>query len=213
MSGDAQKNLLFVLMDTPASRLGLNFTDKAVLQALVGHLNQKRNGTEVWPGNERLAELTGGSIDTIRRAKKRLHDSGLIRIRRDSGKSDVCSIDVDAIRALCDPLQNAKGQTADPSQIAGGTPSKLPGDPSQIATRIAKGTTNLNSQVPTVSHSAMLKVGDGPEQRKMPLAGIIAGAAERMRVSPQEQPTGEKPHWQEDRRAAMAKTGTRERPG
>ena len=183
------KPLIFVLLDTPAEQLGLNLTDKAVLQSLAGHLNTKRNGTEVWPSNERLAALTGGSVKTVRRAKHRLHQAQLIKIRRDSGKSDMCTINAELIRNLTDPSQIGRGKAVDPSQNGRGTPPKLALDPSQIGTRTAKGTTKLNSQDLTVGCSSTSKVLEDPRQRKLAVHGIVAGAAKRMRIDNAEQPT------------------------
>ncbi|KKM61455.1 hypothetical protein LCGC14_1531610, partial [marine sediment metagenome] len=116
------------------------------------------------------------------------HQAQLIKIRRDSGKSDMCTINAELIRNLTDPSQIARGQAVDPSQNARGTPRKLLQDPSQIATRTAKGTTKLNSQVLTVGCSSTSKVLEDPRQRQLAVLGIVAGAAERMRVDSAEQP-------------------------
>lgn len=192
MSDSKRKPLIFVLLNTPAEALGINFTDKAVLQSLVSHVNANRNGTEVWPSNDRLASLTGASIDTIRRAKHRLHESGLIKIRPDSGKSDLCTINSELIHSLADPSQNARGKAADPSQNAGGTPSRMPGHPSQIATRTAKRTAKGNNQDSTFGCSSTSKVLENPKQRKLAVHGIVAGVADRMRADKAEQPKIEK---------------------
>ena len=192
MSERKPKPLIFILLDTPAEMLELNLTDKTVLQSLVSHLNQKRNGAEVWPSNERLALLTGGSVNTVRRAKHRLHQAQLIKIQHHSGKSDLCTINEDLIRALADPSQIARGQTADPSQNGRGTPPKMVGHPSQIGRRTAKGTTKGNNQDSTFGCSSTSKVLEDPRQRKLAVHGIVAGVAERMRADNAEQPKIEK---------------------
>lgn len=190
--------LIFVILDAPAEWLGVNLTDKAVLQALVGHLNHKRNGTEVWPSNERLASLTGGSHDTVSRAKTRLHEKGLIKIQRDRGKADLCTINTDMIRTLADPAsqtipdseqavdksadhtQNAGGRNTDPTQIAGGTVRKLRGDPTQNAYRTSKRTTEVNHEDSSFGCSPISEMVGPPGQRELPVHAVVAGVAGKM---------------------------------
>lgn len=210
------KPLLYVLADAPADWLGINFTDKTVLQALASHLNSRRNGTEVWPSNDRLAALTGGSTDTIARSKRRLHKAGLVKLRRDRGKSDMVTVDVDEIRRRCHPPQIAEGtapDTSDPPQNAEGTPRKMRRDPPQIADRTAKEPAKGNSKpdIPSLGCSADLKVGDGDHQRKMQLMGVVAEGARQALADAREQPTEEK----DDGAGGLAKGARRvnERPG
>lgn len=190
--------LIFVILDAPAEWLGVNITDKAVLQALVGHLNHKRNGTEVWPSNERLASLTGGSHDTVSRAKTRLHEKGLIKIQRDRGKADLCTINTEMIRTLAhpasqtipdseqavgksaDPTQNAGGPNADPTQIAVGTLRKLQGDPTQNAYRTSKRTTEVNHENSSFGCSPISEMVGGPGQRELAVHAVVAGVARKM---------------------------------
>ncbi|HNP65502.1 MAG TPA: helix-turn-helix domain-containing protein [Woeseiaceae bacterium] len=216
MSDEPKKSkpLIFVVLDAPASCLDLKLTDKSVLCALVSYLNSRRNGAEVWPGNERLAEQRGTSVDTIRRSKNRLHDSGLIKISRDSGKSDLVTINEGLIRSLCDPQQIARGQEADPPQNAAGTPSKMrgvplancEGTPSKLLGEQPKEQPieqpSGKSGLSNLGCSRNSRVADGPHQRKMAMVGIVAEAAESMRVTSQEQPKEEKTDWQEARRQA-----------
>lgn len=111
--------LAFVVGDLPAKALGMNMADKAVLRCLVDHLNRQRNGTEVWPSNARIAELTGAHPDTVKKSKVTLHELGLIKIRRDSGKSDLCTINESVIRELGNPPGFSGGAKADPPEKAG----------------------------------------------------------------------------------------------
>lgn len=191
------KPLTFVLADASAGALGLNMTDKAVLRALVDRMNSKRNGTEVWPSIDYLADRTGGSLQTIRRSLHRLAgaDGGhpFIKVRTDSGKSNVYTINAELIRALSDPCQIGRGEKVDPYQNGRGTPAKVEGDPCQIGTRTAKELAQGNSkEVFPIGCSTSPKVGDGPEQRKLAVHGIVAGASKRMQSPAQEQPTDEK---------------------
>lgn len=214
MNPDKPKPLTFLLADAGAEALGLTGTQFALLRALVDRYNAVKNGTEVWPSIAYLVRITGFNEKTVRRAKQALQKNEFIKVYSDFGKSDVCSINVDLIRDLADPSQKRQGSSADPSQNREGYPSQnRGGTPPNIGTRIAKGTAKPNNPVPTVGCSANLKVGDGPHQRKMALAGVVAGVSEQMRTVPHETPTEEKPEWQEDRRKAIGAAGGKERPG
>lgn len=208
------KNLTFVLADIPASTLGLNLTDKAVLRCLVDHLNSKRNGTEVWPSNARIAELTGAHPETVGKSKLRLHENGFIKIRRDSGKSDMCTINVAMIRALADPPANTGGSAAHPPGNPGGYPPvNTGGTPPEIPPRREKEPLN-RTRPPDLfpfSGSATLKVGDGDQQRKLALLGIVTEASDRMRIDREEPPTKEKDG--ESPALPIGMRRVRERPG
>lgn len=218
------KPLIFVVLDAPASFLGLKATDKTVLTTLVSYLNPRRNGTEVWPSNETLGAQIGCKRDAIRRSKMRLQSLDLIKIRADQGKSDLISINVDLIRRLADPAkrasesyphptQNATGQEPDPTQNATGTLRNLQRDPTQFATRTAYEQPKGTSHPSNFGCSTNPKVGDGDQQRKMPLPAVIATAADSMRSPAKEQPTEEKSDWQGERARARAAAGGKDPPG
>lgn len=208
--------LAFVVGDLPAKKTGLNMADKAVLRCLVDHLNAKRNGTEVWPSNARIAELTGAHPDTVKKSKVTLHSLGLIKIRRDSGKSDLCTINEQAIRALLDPPGFSGGAESDPPEKAGGyPPEKTGGTPPKNHPRTAKEQLSSNSCISPVSCSTDLKVQDGPHQRKLAVHGIVAGAAKDLRSPTQEQLTEKKAGEARDQALQLAAglRMARERPG
>lgn len=192
------RHLTFVLLDAAAKDLGLTMSEKAVLVALVKCLNSKRNGTAVWPGNPTIAAEIGAHLETVVKAKRSLHEKGFIKIRRDTGKSDVCTIDRDYIRALIDP------------------PEK-PGDtPPKNREGTGKGTAKLNSSpdFPSFSCSPDLKVEADDHQRKLALVGLVAQVTDGMRFTRDEQPTGEKKEDPEDPRIlAAGARQARERPG
>ena len=187
------KPLIFVVIDTPAERLGLSVTEKAVLVSLTSHLNAKRNGSEVWPSVARLAALTGASISVARRCMRKLETLGFVKTRTDTGSSNVYSIIVDAIQSATDPGQIDRGNGADPGQIDRPTPVRSTGDPGQIDRRTTKEQPiRTDESFSPIGCSANLKLKDGDHQRKMALAGVVSKAAKRMRVDHDEQPTIEK---------------------
>lgn len=184
--------LLFVLLDSPAEALSLTGQEKSVLVSLAGHLNHKRNGTEVWPSLSRLASLTGFSESTVRRALHKLHALELIKIRSDNGKSNTYTVNSEVIHRLADPFHSDRGQAADPCQADTPTPVTVTGDPCQADTRTAKATANLNSGRSSVGCSRNSAAAQNPAQRKLAVHGIVAGVADAMRADNQEQPREEK---------------------
>ncbi len=189
----SSKALIFEVIDADADMLGLTGPEMSVLVALVARYNSKRNGAEVWPSIAFVAKKTGFNDKTVRRAKQRLHELELIKIYSDYGKSDVCSINVEIILSLIHPYQNREGSGADPSQNREGYPSQnREGTPPKIGRGITKGITKLNKQIRTFGCSSASKVVDDPKQRQLAVLGIVAGAAEGMRVDCPEQPKIEK---------------------
>lgn len=195
----AEKNrlpLTFVVADwEPGPELGMTMADKAILRCLVDRLNRKRNGTEVWPSNAALARKALAHPDTVKKSKANLHAMGLIKIRRDSGKSDMVTINEDLIRALADPREKAGGSETHPPEKAGGYPPEKPGGtPPKNHPRTAKEQLIGNSNISPVSCSTKLKVQDGPHQRKLAVHGVVARAADTLRSPGQEQLTEKKPN-------------------
>ena len=189
------KPVIFVLLNTPADWLGLNANEKTTLVYLVSHLNAKRNGSEVWPAKDRLSRLSGLSTSSIQRSIRALEALGYIKTRTDSGKSNVYSINTDAIRAAAggvDPGHCEQGPPADPSQCEQGTPVSVTGDPGHCDPRTAKeqpkGTTEA---VSPFSCSTNLKVGDA-HQRQLAVHGLISDAVKSVGHTEHEQPATEK---------------------
>lgn len=215
----AEKNrlpLTFVVADwEPGPELGMTMADKAILRCLVDRLNRKRNGTEVWPSNAALARKALAHPDTVKKSKANLHAMGLIKIRRDSGKSDMVTINEDLIRALADPREKAGGSETHPPEKAGGyPPEKAGGTPPKNHPRIAKEQpTGNNQELFPLGCSTEMKVQDGPHQRKLAVHGVVAEAAARLKAAeqPREEKAGEC-----DRNQALLAAGVRavkERPG
>lgn len=186
------KPLVFVILDAGAAQLGLTCPEKSTLIALASHLNAKRNGTEVWPANARLADLTGLSESSVRRALQKLHALQLIKIRSDNGKSNTYTIDAGVIHSLADPCHSDTPKPADPCHTDTTTPVSLTGDPCHSDTRTAKEQPIRTAGLSNLGCSRILGVAENPEQRRMPLAGVVARAADAMRPDYQEQPTENK---------------------
>lgn len=195
--------IAYVLLDTPAEVFATpkargrpvdSGTVKYVLLELVSHVNARRNGTEVWPSIARLASLAGRGESTVRRALQVLEALELIKTRTDNGKSNAYTINVEVIRSLCDPRHGDRGQAADPCHGEGGTPVMVTGDPCHGDTRTAKEQPIRTAEgFSPFGCSKSSRLVDGDHQRKMALAGVVAGAAGRMRVNHAEQPKEEKP--------------------
>ena len=209
----SEANLVFRVLRASAESLGVTAPQKAVLVSYVQALNPKQNGTLAWPGLECVAAQTGYDEKTVRRAIERLCELDLIKLQQRTARHKIYSVNVGVINRLIDEsgqkVQSVPDEWAEsPGRVDSVSP--VSGHKVQLtANRTAKGTANL----PPIGCSSNLKTGSDPVQRKMALAGIVAGAAESMRIPKQEQPTVEKPDWQEDRRTAIAKTGRQERPG
>lgn len=172
-------------MDAPVDTLGLTLIEKTVLCSLVSHLNAKRNGTEVWPSIDRLMRLTGASRSAVKRALRRFEDFEFIKTRTDTGRTNVYSINVDAIRRQSNPVHGGPGQgdtrsTQNPPLVHGG-----PRTAKEQPNRTANGFSSFGC-------SANLKVSDGDQQRKMAFLGMVDQAVEQMRPDGHEWPTVKK---------------------
>ena len=65
-------------MDMPTARLGVRGPEKAALVTILARYNSAKNGEIVWPGIQLIANQTGFNIKTVRVAKRRLAELGLI---------------------------------------------------------------------------------------------------------------------------------------
>lgn len=185
--------LIFSLLDAPVDVLGLTLIEKAVLCSLVSHLNAKRNGTEVWPSIDRLMRLTGASRSAVKRAMRRFDELGLVKTRSDTGRTNVYSINVDAIRHRVDPVHGGLGRETDPVHGGLGTRSTENQGGVHRGPRTAKeqpiGTANGFS---SFGCSTNLKVSDGDQQRKIAFVSLVDQAVDGMRLDRPEQPNFKK---------------------
>lgn len=193
MSDPAARHLVFVLAKTPAKVLGLTGPEKAVLMGFVDCHNGRRNGAEVWPSVATIATRTGFNEKTVRAAKRRLHELGWLRIYTDSGKTDLCAINVEALRVAGDPYQKRQGSESGPLPNPAGDPSQIrQGTPPRSGRRMTKEPPSELQTSLTFGHSTNLKVSAGDQQRKMAFLGMVDEAVERMRPDSQEWPTVKK---------------------
>jgi len=208
--------LLFVVVSLPADRFqsaeisssrgAAPLILKSVLIALVGHLNPRRNGTEVWPSVARLVELTGLGDSTIRRAIRQLEALHLIKIRSDSGRTSLYTINDPVIRGLANPCPGDRGAEANPVPGDRGTPFPGTGHPVPGDRRNSKRTAKGNNKgISSISCSSPERLVDGPHQRKLAVLGLVAEAADRMRSPDREQQTGKKSA--QDREEALRAAG------
>ena len=119
------------LMDQ-RSALGIGTNELVVIWALERH--RRAMGDEVFPSRERIAELTGLSVATIKRVVAKLADAGLIRRRqihyKDSGKKASNRYDLDPLwtavftAGQCDPPSE---QSSLPTPTAGQTDPRTAG--------------------------------------------------------------------------------------
>ena len=185
------KPIIFVIIDAPCNVLGVTAAEKSILTALASHYNAKRSGTEVWPSESRLAELSGLNTRTVRRGLHELQDLEFIKIRPRSGTSNVYSINVEIIRSIADPGHGVRGNVEvihNPGHGVRTPPDMVSKDPGhgvrQTANRTAKG----KSQVRTVSCSSTSKVTGDPKQRELAVLQNINAVAESKRIDYGEQP-------------------------
>ncbi len=189
------KPLIFVLLDAPADSLGLSAQDKSVLIALASHYNAKRSGTEVWPSLARLSGLTGLSERTVRRSLRNIESLELIKCRSKAGTSNLYTINAEIIRGLAHPGHSDRGNAKvmhNPGHSDRGTPVTLAAPPGHCGPLTANRRAKGKSPLPTVGCSSTSKVLEDPRQRKLPVHGVVAGAADRMRVDDAKQPKIEK---------------------
>jgi len=108
----------------------LTATAKVVAAALLGHL--RGDNEWVYPSAHRLAELTGGSVRSMRRALDDLQAAGHLEAQERPGQATryrfVTSVKLSGVATL-EPLPSCQGTPAKlsdhPCQKGGGTPAKL----------------------------------------------------------------------------------------
>jgi hypothetical protein len=84
-------------------QLPLTGPQKLVLICLVDHWNPK-NGTKVWPGVPRLADMTGFSESTVRRCLRELKDMGMVTIEEQPGSYNLYYLNIEMLQNMgCQP--------------------------------------------------------------------------------------------------------------
>ena len=191
MSESKPVPLTYRVIKARAAVFNCGAADKSVLIQMLECMWQEKNGTLVWPSHELIAEQTALAERTVRRAVRHLCDEDLIKLQRTTGRHNVYSINVGLIHRLLATGHTGRSEKAD-----------RPHRPVRAATQAGQsglcGRLIAKEQPRNIEEdflfgcSSASKVVDDPKQRQLPVLGVVAGAAEGMRVDCPEQPKIEK---------------------
>lgn len=201
ISGDTDR-LLFRLIKSPASALGIDGMQKIVLLNFVDALDPARNGTLSWPGAETIAERFDLHEKTVRRAINRLCAADLMKLHRRTGRKVIYAVNVGLINRLIEAGLKVRSEKPDgtqspvrPDRESGQLGLKVRSDRTQSPAKYQGSTNEVPTEEPTLSTvgpSASLKEQEDPVQRRLALHGLVRNAADDLRSPCQEGPTEEK---------------------
>ena len=94
--------LIFQVLKTPPSALGITPAARIVLVTLLDYWNPNRSGPVVYPGQDRIAWQIGMKERAVRDAIHLLDSEGLIKTQRRRNQSSKYTLEVAHIIRLCE---------------------------------------------------------------------------------------------------------------